>query len=254
MLTILNLLPELLNVNGDAENARVLASRARWSGIEAEVVTDCALTPDLVIIGSGFDGDIELIAAGMRSVEPQLASAVLRGVPVLAIGLGFELLGGRVSLADGTTVDGLGLIPGHAEPLAERAVGDIVVVSTIATLVGYENHGRSYVLDETTPVLGSVAVGVGNGDAARREGIIVGSVIGSHIHGPLLALNPHLADQMLATATNGQYSAANPQARWADSLAAASRAKVLSAHGLPSETVRRRSQPADKREAAEWLI
>jgi len=37
-LTIVSLLPRLQNTNGDAENAAVLAVRARWAGLEATVV------------------------------------------------------------------------------------------------------------------------------------------------------------------------------------------------------------------------
>ena len=36
-LTIVSLLPSLQNTNGDAENAAVLAARARWAGLDARV-------------------------------------------------------------------------------------------------------------------------------------------------------------------------------------------------------------------------
>jgi CobQ-like glutamine amidotransferase family enzyme len=157
----------------------------------------------------------------------------LRDVPVLAIGLGFELLGDGVVLGDGTRVSGLGLVPGEARPLDERAAGDLVVSSAFGLLVGFENHARGYEIDESTPALGSVLHGVGNssGDGGR-EGLMMGSVIGSHLHGPLLAQNPALADAILAKAIGDAYSPANPRARWADSLAEKARLKILSRAGV----------------------
>jgi CobQ-like glutamine amidotransferase family enzyme len=227
MLRILTLLPDLLNVNGDAENARVLAQRARWAGIECEVVAESSTVPDIVVIGSGFDGEAEVVAAGLRRVESQLQLAVRAHVPVLAIGLGFELLGERITLADERDLSGLGLIPGVATPAREHAVGDLVVDSTFGILIGYENHARSYSMPPATPALGSVLHGVGNGDGSAREGILLGSVIGSYLHGPVLAHNPVVADDILIRATAGRYSADNSVARWADSLAATTRSKVM---------------------------
>lgn len=233
MIRVLNVLPQLLNANGDAENARVLAQRARWAGIDAHVVTEFGGIPDAVVIGSGFDGDIDEIVHGLRASEAQLSEAILHDVPILAIGLGLELLGEGVVLADGSRVSGLGLVPGEALPLAERAAGDLVVSSAFGLLVGFENHTRGYQIDEGTPALGSVLRGVGNSSAeGGREGLMIGSVIGSHLHGPLLAQNPALADAILNRAIGEGYSPANPRARWADSLAEKARLKILTRAGI----------------------
>ncbi|MDY7556516.1 hypothetical protein [Cryobacterium sp. 10C3] len=62
-LTILSVLPELLDTNGDAANARVLAQRARWAGFDATIVPVRSLEElpskvDAIVIGSGNDSDL----------------------------------------------------------------------------------------------------------------------------------------------------------------------------------------------------
>jgi hypothetical protein len=43
-------------------------------------------------------------------------------------------------------------------------------------------------------------IGVGNGDGTGTEGAVQGSVYGTYLHGPALALNPALADRVLGHA------------------------------------------------------
>ena len=40
--------------------------------------------------------------------------------------------------------------------------------------------------------------GVGNGDGSGTDGVWAGRVIGTYLHGPVLARNPALADRLLA--------------------------------------------------------
>jgi CobQ-like glutamine amidotransferase family enzyme len=42
-----------------------------------------------------------------------------------------------------------------------------------------------------------VEIGIGNGDKDRTEGVVSGHVIGTYLHGPVLARNPELADVLL---------------------------------------------------------
>ncbi|HEY6797842.1 MAG TPA: hypothetical protein VI248_24465, partial [Kineosporiaceae bacterium] len=72
--------------------------------------------------------------------------------------------------------------------------------SGLPELIGFENHGGATVLGPDARPLGHVAIGVGNGDGRATEGAIQGAVYGTYLHGPALALNPALADRLLATA------------------------------------------------------
>lgn len=226
-LQILRPLPELLNVNGDGENALVLARRAIWAGLDAEIVDRSDSRPDAIVIGSGFDGDLAEVAALLAPLREQLIDAAASGVPIIAIGTGMELLTTRIVLGSGEVIDGLGLLPGEVLPRDERVSGDVVVESRFGTLVGFENHARRYALPVDAQALGTVLQGDGNGTPERTEGVIAGSVLGSRIRGPLLAKNPALADHLLETMTKGAYRATSANATSADRLASIVRSQTL---------------------------
>jgi CobQ-like glutamine amidotransferase family enzyme len=238
-LTILSVLPELLDTNGDAANARVLAQRARWAGFEATIVPvgsvqELPSSADAIVIGSGNDSDLVAARDLLAPMVAALRTWTTAGVPVLAVGTGWELLGWGVEHADGTVVEGLGLVAGRAVPLPARATADLVVESPFGRLVGFENHARSYVGAEAS-VLGRVLSGVGNGRAT--EGLRMGSFLGTHLHGPVLARNPGLADHILSTAVaraGGVYERSE-RAATVDAIAETATSAVVSALGLPAD-------------------
>lgn len=200
--TIVSLLPQLLGNNGDAANARVLAQRARWSGVEASVVAvngvaDLPERVDAVVIGTGTDSDLVEARDALLTMATELREWLTGGVPVLAVGTGWELLSWGIQLP-GSTVEGLGIVPGRAVARVARATGDLVVATRYGRLIGFENHARDYVGAEGSP-LGRVESGVGNGGAggATQEGVVMGEFVGTHLHGPVLARNPGLADHLV---------------------------------------------------------
>ncbi|MGR2751812.1 type 1 glutamine amidotransferase [Agromyces arachidis] len=201
-LTIVSLLPSLQNTNGDAENAAVLAARARWAGLDARVVAvetaaDLPERVDAVVLGSGSDASLTVVRERLLGLVDELRRWGTEGVPILAVGTGWELLSWGIERADGTTVEGLGVLAGRGVPRAERVTGDLVVqMPRIGQLVGFENHARDYIGAEASP-LGRVRAGTGNGRGSGQEGVRMGDVIGTHLHGPVLAKNPRLADAIL---------------------------------------------------------
>jgi CobQ-like glutamine amidotransferase family enzyme len=244
-LTIVSLLPELLDTNGDAANARVLAQRARWAGFEAEVipVREAAELPavvDAMVIGSGNDADLPAAREALLPLADRIRELTTAGVPILAVGTGWELLSWGIELADGTTVEGLGLVAGRAVPAPERATDDLVVTSKYGRLVGFENHARHYVGAEASP-LGRVRYGVGNGkptgNGQAQEGLVMGDLFCTHLHGPVLARNPGLADHLLTISLARHGAAYAPGGRSAevDEIAKAARNQIVVRLGLAAE-------------------
>jgi CobQ-like glutamine amidotransferase family enzyme len=225
--TILNVLPELLNANGDAENARVLAMRARWADIDAEIVTTTDDLPSAVVIGSGFEADLPAVLAALGSHSELLRACVASDVPILAVAMGLDLLASRVQLDDGRWVDGLGIVPGEAALARSRAAGDIVAATSFGLVVGYENHSRSFLAGNGAMPLGTVEVGFGNIAPAQTEGAVIGSVIGTHVRGPVLAKNPVIADDILRRATGGIYGGTSTKAREIDRFAESAKTRLL---------------------------
>jgi hypothetical protein len=65
-------------------------------------------------------------------------------------------------------------------------------------LTGYENHAGATTLGPGASPLGAVRSGVGNGDGSGGDGVWAGRVVGTYMHGPVLARNPALADRLLS--------------------------------------------------------
>jgi hypothetical protein len=244
--TVVSLLPRLLDTNGDAGNARVLAQRARWSGREARVVdvhsrADLPKHVDAVSIGSGTDAALLPARDALRTLVEDLRIWSNSGVPILAVGTGWELLSWGINLADGTVIDGLGLVAGHAVPRPSRATDDIIVSSKYGRLIGFENHARDYAGAEASP-LGRVLHGSGNADAPvsgpQIEGMIMGEVFCTHLHGPVLARNPGLADHLLDLAFHrrGLAYSRGTEANSVDETARAARNQVALRLGQPAES------------------
>lgn len=212
---IAHLFPDLLNLYGDGGNVRVLEQRLRWRGIPVEIVRvnhDDAIdfgTIDLVMMGGSPDREQRLASADLLTMADDLHAYVDSGAPLLAICGSYQMLG-RQWLLDGEEVPGLGIIPmttGRPGTSADRLTSNIILNSPLVPtpVVGYENHaGRTY-LDEGVEGVKSFGrvistEGLGNNEQSHEDGVLYKGVIGTYLHGPLLAKNPQVADELLGRA------------------------------------------------------
>jgi hypothetical protein len=110
--------------------------------------------------------------------------------------------------ADGQPHPGLGLLDiTTTKGIGPRAVGEVAAESApdapaLPLLTGFENHGGRTALGVGTAPLARVVDGrgIGNGDGSGTEGAVSGRVVGTYLHGPVLARNPALADLLLGWA------------------------------------------------------
>ena len=201
------LYPELLGTYGDGGNATVLAQRLRWRGIAAEVLEVGAGQPvptscDVYLMGGGEDGP-QALAVQQLEASGALSRALDAGAAVLAVCAGFQILGRAFVGPGGSAHDGLGLLDcATARGKGPRRVGELVVEPERAlglpVLTGYENHAGVTTLGPTATPLGRVVVGHGNDGGDGTEGVVTGRVVGTYLHGPVLARNPALADLVLS--------------------------------------------------------
>ncbi len=212
-LRIAVLFPELLGTYGDGGNAVVLRQRLRWRGLAVQVLEVALGDPvpdsaDLYVLGGGED-EAQLRALEALHASHALARAVDRGVPVLAVCAGLQLLGSRLTDRAGAERAGLGLLDVTTDRLPARAVGEVRVrpdpALGLPVLAGFTNHAGRTVLGPGARPLGTVLSGAGNtGPATTRadgvEGAQQGSVVATYLHGPVLARNPALADLLLERA------------------------------------------------------
>lgn len=206
------LLPDALGTYSDSGNAVVLAQRARWRGIAARVLQITAdVTPptgcDIYVLGGGED-QAQVTATRWLQQHPALVGAMETSAVTLAVCAGFQILGRSMSDRSGHSYSGVGLIDVTTVPGPRRAVGQVIthcVIPGVGQLTGFENHrGISTIAASHVP-LGRVVRGTGNGtpDAAGHlgDGVWTDRIVGTYLHGPVLARNPALADHLLTTAT-----------------------------------------------------
>lgn len=201
---ILHLVPSVLSQNGEIGNIMVLCRRAELKGLAVEVFShetgdEFPFDIDLVFVGSGPVSAQLVAQPAVLEVAVELRELAEAGVPFLAIGAGFQVLGESVTLPDGSVVPGAGVFPVTTTVGGKRIVGDFVVESRLGTLIGFENRGSSIEIRGASPV-GTVTYGQGNTPESGVEGYWVGNLIGTHLHGPVLANNPVLADWLLSVA------------------------------------------------------
>ncbi|HXQ44483.1 MAG TPA: MurT ligase domain-containing protein [Acidimicrobiales bacterium] len=212
-LRVVVIYPDLLGTYGDGGNGRVLAARAAWRGIATELllaVSDAPLPTggDLYCIGGGEDGP--QVQAAERLAGGALAAAVAGGATVLAVCAGYQIMGTSFPGPDGRSHGGLGLLDvDTVKGSGRRAVGEIVAEPLavpgepvrLDRLTGFENHAGVTRLGPSARPLARVISGVGDSPGSGTDGARADRVVGTYLHGPVLARNPTLADLLLALAT-----------------------------------------------------
>lgn len=210
---IVHVLPELLGTYGDSGNVAVLAHRARLRGHTVRIIDthpgeSVPAHADAYLIGGGED-TAQLRATELLRADDGLPLAVAGGAPVLAVCAGMQIMGEWFHDRAGGRIAGLGILDLRTTRRQNRAVGDVAARVTgltgavaVPDLLGFENHQGATELGDGVRPLAEVHRGIGNGadpepGRAPAEGAVVRTVIGTYLHGPVLALNPALADHML---------------------------------------------------------
>ncbi len=236
----LHLFPSQLGLNGETGNLDCLVERLKWVGIDSSVkifdgADSIASDFDAVFIGSGtLAGALEALELieGQAAKLRQLAD---EGVPVLALGLGWEILGESIELVDGRTLAGVGIFPSRSTRVSERASTESFGFDRNGELTtGYANHSAEIELLNNAEALVSLKAGFGNSSsqsAKQRpdEGVLFGNLMAARLNGPLLPLNPHLADDFLklvAARSGFTYEQTSQEAKIADGYAEKARSEL----------------------------
>jgi CobQ-like glutamine amidotransferase family enzyme len=209
-LLVVSLYPDLLRTYGDRGNVMALQHRAEWRGFDVrveEVSRGDRFPPnaDIAVIGGGTDRVQSLVGRDIRDRATELMDAAAAGCVILGVCGGYQLLGRSYTAADGTSIEGLGLLDvTTTAPATGRIVGHVneraELWNRAFELFGFENHsGRTHV-GPAASRLATTEKGQGNNGTDRSEGAVQGNVIGTYLHGPVLPVNPSFADALLERA------------------------------------------------------
>lgn len=263
-LTIGWLYPELMSTYGDRGNIIVLQKRCEWRRIDVEVKKlDIGFkaneleTCDLLFMGGAQDKEQTIVAKDLKEKKDSLQSRIEEGIPGLYICGAYQFLGKYYKEADGTIIEGLGILdlytenPGLNHP---RLIGNVMAElnpnilrandsesrsldssrlrSNNKTLVGFENHGGRTYLGEKVKPLATIVVGHGNNGRDKTEGAIYKNSFSTYFHGPILPKNPHLADHLIRLALEKKYQRPFNLGKLVDSM-------EIHAHNVIAEKIKR---------------
>ncbi len=241
-LTIAWLYARTMNIYGDRGNILALVERCRRRGIEVEVIEVGVGDPlepgryDLFFWGGGQDREQIAAASDLQGEKgARLRAEIERGVPLLAVCGGYQLLGRFYRPHDGPELPGLAVFDAWTIAGSRRMIGNIVVESPeFGELVGFENHSGRTFLGPTARPLGRVRIGAGNNGEDGTEGCRFANAIGTYLHGPLLPKNPRLADFLIERALHNR--------GWTGGLAPLDDELALLAHAEAVERARWETQ------------
>ena len=177
MILLVALYPNHLNLNGDLANIKVLQKRLSWRGVESQIVLVDKSQPmppecDFVLIGHGSEAAWDDIEDDFAKVSASLIEQFQGGLPGLAVATGYERLAQL----------NLGQSPTKGTTSADRRER----VSRFA-LAGLD--GRD-------------ALGYINSDSALEPIVRHGNLVGTLLHGPVLAKNEWLAETLIQAIFN----------------------------------------------------
>jgi CobQ-like glutamine amidotransferase family enzyme len=111
------------------------------------------------------------------------------------------MLGHEFITYEGRRIGGVGVLDIVTRGQRDRLIGNNVVdTADTGRLVGYENHSGMTELGSAARPLGTTQTGRGNNGRDRTEGAVRDNVIGTYLHGPVLAKSPQFADDLLRRA------------------------------------------------------
>jgi CobQ-like glutamine amidotransferase family enzyme len=217
-LTLVHLYPREMNIYGDTGNVMVLRKRLQWRGLPVTVVPVSVGDPmptdvDIMLGGGGQDAAQGEIGQDFASRGADLRAMADDGVVMLTICGSYQMLGHEFVTQEGVRIAGVGVLDMTTHGQAERLIGNNYVDTPDAgRLVGYENHSGLTTLGPGVRPLGSTQSGRGNNGRDGTEGAVRDNVIGTYLHGPVLAKSPRFADDLLqrAYARRGEQVALEP--------------------------------------------
>jgi CobQ-like glutamine amidotransferase family enzyme len=205
-LVLVHLYPREMNIYGDTGNVLVLRKRLEWRGLPVRVEPVSVGDPlphdaDILLGGGGQDAAQGEIGADFAARGPELRAMADDGVVMLTICGSYQMLGHEFVTQEGKRIAGVGVldVTTHGQPV--RLIGNNYVdTPESGRLVGYENHSGLTTLGPGVRPLGRTQHGRGNNGKDGTEGAVRDNVIGTYLHGPVLAKSPRFADDLLRRA------------------------------------------------------
>ena len=195
----------LLNTYGDVGNVMAITHQAHKNGYEvkSEIISlNDNFDPykyDFVFFGGGQDYEQSIVQKDMIAKKDAIKDFIENDGVFLAICGGYQLLGEYYYDAFNKKIEGLGIFSHYTKNQDNnRFTGSIKIKDAITSDIyqGFENHGGVTYLSKNQKPFGIVVEGKGNNGTDKTEGFRYKNTIGTYLHGPLLARNENLCENL----------------------------------------------------------
>jgi CobQ-like glutamine amidotransferase family enzyme len=199
-IVITRVLPELLSINGSLGNADILAATLTRMGhavsvVDLASVSDVAVTPDVVCVGSGSTSALQPALTALVPLATALQGWASKGAVFCAVGTGWDVLGNDITVKDNQVLPGIGIFPSSSDHRTGRFAGEVAGVDYRARdTAGYINQVGTTTVRDGQPL---VTITHQAKPIAPHEGLIHGPLFGTKLGGPVMSLNPHLRDDVI---------------------------------------------------------
>ena len=205
----LHFYPDLMNLYGSYANVSALRRYLERLGhtVSVEAVrpgeTSRLSGADFLFMGAGTERAARAAMEDFARFGAEVRAAAEDGTAILFAGTAMELLGERITEADGVSYGGIGLGGFSTAHSTRRVTGDVYGYTDLypEAVVGFVNKcGITTGVD--TPLLARLSMGFGNEKDCGPEGFHRKNVFASELTGPLLVKNP----KMLAAVAAAMYA------------------------------------------------
>jgi CobQ-like glutamine amidotransferase family enzyme len=199
-LVVARLLPDLLGINGSAGNADILAATLTRMGhhvvtVDVNQVGDCPHPPDVVVVGSGSTSVLHPALTALIPLASALNAWAKAGVPFVAVGMGWDVLGQDIVDSQGNTIPGVGVFATSADYRPGRFSGEVAGSDYRGRpLAGYINQVGTSTRRRGTPL---ATLTQSAKPIALEEGVSDRHLFGTRLGGPVMSLNPALRDDVI---------------------------------------------------------
>ncbi len=230
-LTIEMLFPEIANLHGDNANIDYLARCLPMSRIVRTGLNDTPVfasgNVDLVYLGPLTErGQIRAISRLSR-YKSRIEDLIQSGTHFLFTHNAMECLGSHIVNSEMKyEIPGVGIFDFSSKvEMFGRYTGKVMgsFDGLSQPIVGYKSQFSMISDPQTVPGFMTTTRGIGRNPTTRVEGIRVNNFIGTSLIGPLLLLNPQLAEWLISSLDPSR----NPELVFAEMIRAAYDARLL---------------------------
>lgn len=213
-LNTVHLYRNLINIYDDNGNLLMLKCIAEEMGVSCHTEIVSIYKPfdadkyDLILFDGGQGFEQLIISEDIQKKKDSLINYIENDSAMLAVCGDYQLLDHCCMGANGEKIQEISALDCYTlSQENDRFIGDIVTYSEKFNEIyyGFEDHNSWTLLGEGERPSGKMVRGQGNNGEDQSESVVYRSVLGSYLHGLILARNENLAARLIRLVSEQRY-------------------------------------------------